>query len=256
MSDGERDALIIQPTRALDQPSLGAQRVLFRVIADALIIAKQRDVIESRIQFEGCEFREQDYRQLLSWAEAAQMRPGEFIGVLRKAGNVFWDGICFVVKDGAITQVAFPPDVFKTTIDLSNVPCLTRLNCSYNNLQVLDLSKIPKLSELYCEGNKLSDIDLSYVPNLEILCCGGNALTSINLTNLPELITLSCGSNKIKSLALPSKLLKLSCMRNEIQKLDLRPAPRVDFLDCDSHVDIVPAQKVLELMRYDSLQRY
>ncbi len=255
MSDGERNALTIQVTRALDRPNLGAQRVLSRVISDALIIAKQHHVTEARVQFEGCDFRERDYRQLLNWADAAQMRPDKFINALRQAKNVFWDGTSFVIEDGAITKVAFPPNLLRSTLDLSNVPYLTRLNCERNSLQTLDLTNVPNLRELYCEGNKLSKIDLSNVAKLEILCCGNNALSSIDLSNVPELITLSCGWNKIKTLTLPKNLLKLSCVKTEIQKLDLRPTPRIDYLECDSGVELGPADKVSELIRYNSLQR-
>lgn len=255
MSDGERNALITPLTQALDQPGLGAQKVLSRVISDALLIAEQRSVTESYIPFEGYQFREQDYRQLLRWADAAQMTPNKFINELRLAKNVFWDGTTFLVEDGAITQVVFTPNLLTSPLDLSDVPNLKRLKCDYNNLQYLDLTNVKNLRELYCEGNKLSKIDLSNVTKLEILCCGNNNLSYIDLSTVPELITLSCGRNKIQALFLPRKLLKLSCMRTEIQKLDLRAAPRIDYLACDSRVDLGPADKVSELIRYNCLQR-
>ena len=217
MSNSERNALTIQPTRALDRPNLGSQKVLPRIISDALVVAKRRHVSATRVQFAGSEFRKQDYHQLLNWADTARMRPEMFIDALRQAKNVFWDGTSFAIEDGAITQVAFPPNLLKSTLDLSNVPYLTRLNCDRNDLQTLALTDVPNLRELYCEGNKLSEIDLTNVGKLEILCCANNALKSINLLNAPALITLSCGWNKIKILALPKTLLKLSCMKTDIQ---------------------------------------
>jgi hypothetical protein len=257
MSDKEPNALILPRAYGVQQLGSGSEGVVSRIVGDALALARAREPtrLEALIRVGNFEFREQDYRQLLNWAAAAEMRPDKFINALQQAKNVFWDGTSFVIEDGRIVQVAFPPNLLRSNLDLSNAPYLTRLKCDYNNLLALDLTHVPKLRELYCEGNRLSKIDLSNVAKLEILCCGKNSLSSIDLSNVPELITLSCGWNRIKALILPKTLLKLSCVKTELQNLDLEQTPRIDYLACDSGVELGPADKVLELIRYKRLER-
>ena len=62
-------------------------------------------------------------------------------------------------KEGQLESGMSWEDGMKT-LDLSNNPLLTELDCSYNQLTELDLTNNPKLQKLHCDGNKISTVNL------------------------------------------------------------------------------------------------
>jgi Sigma-70 factor, region 1.1 len=84
MEDDEPKALIVRPTAGLQQHGSGAEKVLSGIISDALTIARGRDIADTsaRIRIGKYEFREQDYQQILIWAQEAGKTPEELVRLL------------------------------------------------------------------------------------------------------------------------------------------------------------------------------
>ena len=62
------------------QHDSGAEKVLSRIVSDALTIARGRDIADTsaRIRIGKYEFREQDYQQILIWAQEAGLERSSF----------------------------------------------------------------------------------------------------------------------------------------------------------------------------------
>ena len=120
------------------------------------------------------------------------------------------------------------------TLDLSNCPNLTSLDCASNALENLDLSATPNLTVLKCQYNKLTSLDLSATPNLTTLVCGGPALVSLNLSNSPNLTELQCSNSSLTSLDLSTcqNLKILTWKDNQSTTLDLSATPNLTTLVC------------------------
>ena len=120
------------------------------------------------------------------------------------------------------------------TLDLSNCPNLTSLDCASNALENLDLSATPNLTVLKCQYNKLTSLDLSATPNLTTLVCGGPALVSLNLSNSPNLTELQCSNSSLTSLDLSTcqNLKELTWEDNQSTTLDLSATPNLTTLVC------------------------
>ncbi len=114
-----------------------------------------------RIRIGKFEFNERAFKQILAWAEAANKTPKDLVLILANAKPLFWDGTSFLVEDGSIKHVVFPPKFLTTELDLMNVPTLIKLRCDQNDLHEIALSGVPLLTELYCQGNELTELDLS-----------------------------------------------------------------------------------------------
>ena len=142
------------------------------------------------------------------------------------------------------------------TLDVSNTPTLTSLNCNNNaltsltisgctalntiscdNNQFTSLPTLPSsLETLYCRGNKLTS--LPTLPNsLKYLLCGGNNFTTLSLTgytnlkqldisNSTSLTTLNCYNNGLTTLNVSgcSALSTLSCYNNYLTTLGTLPS--------------------------------
>jgi hypothetical protein len=89
MSDNGSKALIVRPTSGLEQHGSGAEKVLSRIVSDALTIARGRDIAETsaRIRIGKYEFREQDYQQILIWAREAGETPEDLVSFLEDTDN-------------------------------------------------------------------------------------------------------------------------------------------------------------------------
>lgn len=77
MSDKEPNALILPHVYGVQQPGSGGERVVSRIVGDALVLARARAPTRSRalIRVGNFEFREEDYRQILIWAEEGGKSP-------------------------------------------------------------------------------------------------------------------------------------------------------------------------------------
>ncbi len=65
-----------------------------------------------------------------------------------------------------------------TTLDVSQCPNLTELNCSYGSLTNLNVSGCAKLKNLNCRGNELTFLDVSGCVSLTKLDCSLNMMKS------------------------------------------------------------------------------
>lgn len=82
--DGPK-ALIVRPASGLQRTDSGAEKVLSRVVLEALTIARGRDIANPsvRIRIGKYDLREQDYQQILIWAQEASKKSrgiGELAG--------------------------------------------------------------------------------------------------------------------------------------------------------------------------------
>jgi Leucine-rich repeat (LRR) protein len=241
MSGNEPNALILRPAYGLSHPDSSGEKVLSRVVADALVLARENHVASTPVRFRigSLDFNEGAYKQILIWADAVKKSPQVFVRLLEELKSSFWDGSSFLLENGSLKHVAFPPNLFTTKLDLSNVPGLTKLKCDENNLDKLNLSDASSLTELYCQGNRLKTLDISKTPDIQVLACGGNELSELDLSKVPNLEGLACGWNQLKKLNLNDKLYKLSCTNNNITELDVRTSPHLRFISCDPDVRII-----------------
>ena len=133
-----------------------------------------------------------------------------------------------------------------TSLNISNNPSLTTLNCYGNKLTSLNISGCSALTKLYCQSNQLTAI--SDIPtSLQQIDCSYNkisgtfnlsnrsALTSINIHNNPNLTTLYCYSNSLTFLNAQycSSMTKLVCNHNQLTSLDLSGCTVLNYLDCE-----------------------
>lgn len=98
-------------------------------------------------------------------------------------------------------------------LNLSNLPNLVWLDCSYNKLYSLDVSHNTRLSRLYCRDNKLLTLNVSNNIELDGIFCMNNNLstldisntkitaTGLNTTNNPHLTSLWVNSNQASHLS-------------------------------------------------------
>jgi hypothetical protein len=136
MSDNGPKALIVRPTSGLQQHESGAEKVLSRIVSDALTIARRRDIaaIPVRVRVGKYEFREQDFQQILIWAREAGKTPEELMSLLADADNNEKEEESFLVDDGAIKHLTLPDSkqfkFLQQILRISHLPNLTKLWCS------------------------------------------------------------------------------------------------------------------------------
>ena len=109
------------------------------------------------------------------------------------------------------------------TLDISNNPLLTELDCGYNHLTELNLTKNPQLQKLQCGGNYISKMDLSSNLMLEELYCYDNLLDTLDVSENTKLEILDCKYNILKKLDLTKNVMlkELRCDYSW-EQLDLR----------------------------------
>jgi hypothetical protein len=86
------------------------------------------------------------------------------------------------------------------SIDVTNYPELTTLDCSHSGLTSLNMTGLEHLEKLYCSGNTLTSLDVTYLTELKELECFNSGLTSLKVTGLEKLEKLSCHGNALTSL--------------------------------------------------------
>ena len=124
-----------------------------------------------------------------------------------------------------------------STLDLSQNPLLTNLDCRSNRLSELDVSGLPDLINLSCSGNSLSELDLSRNTQLRDLRCSDNALSELDVSGCPELQFLLCAQNQIGALDVTQnpKLQELECYGNALTRLDVTQNPKLLHLLCQNN---------------------
>lgn len=87
-----------------------------------------------------------------------------------------------------------------TSINISQLTSLKKLQCRNNQLASLDLSGLTQLEEISCQNNQLNSLDISEQTQLKMLLCEGNQISSIDFSNNPALQRVYCGNNLLSVL--------------------------------------------------------
>ena len=124
-----------------------------------------------------------------------------------------------------------------TTLDVSDCPALTSLDCGSNQLTDLDVSNNTALTSLRCGGNPLSSLDVSKNTVLTSLSCYSNQLTDLDVSKNTALTSLNCSSNPLTSLNVSQNtaLTSLDCDNNQLTNLDVSKNTALTSLDCGSN---------------------
>jgi Leucine-rich repeat (LRR) protein len=103
-----------------------------------------------------------------------------------------------------------------SSLDISLVPALSYLYCSYNQLQVLDVKANTALIRLYCDNNQLSTLDVSKNTELTLLYCDNNQLSTLDVSANTELTNLWCYGNRLSLSDLYAASQKISIVNNKL----------------------------------------
>lgn len=131
-----------------------------------------------------------------------------------------------------------------TTMTLSGLPNLLKIDCSFQKLTSLNLNNLTTLKELDCSSNRITSLNLTNLPNLQKLVCSRNYITSLDASGLPALTELACAGGytvdgqyigQLTSLNVVglSNLKTLSCYGNLLPTLDLTGLTSLEDLNCD-----------------------
>ena len=123
------------------------------------------------------------------------------------------------------------------SLDVSANTALTELYCLYNQLTSLDVSANTALTELYCLSNQLTSLDVSANTALTVLDCSSNSLTSLDVSANTALTELWCGYNQLTSLDVSANtaLTTLWCYYNQLESLDVSANTALMVLECDDN---------------------
>lgn len=130
-----------------------------------------------------------------------------------------------------------------TSLNMSGLPNVQKIVCTYGKLTSLDLTNLTSLKELYCSGNLLTSMNLINLPNLQKLDCSRNRISTLDATNLPALTDLTCGgyieggqfvAPFLTNLNVDglTNLKYLNCSSNALTSLDLTGLPNLETLYC------------------------
>ena len=131
-----------------------------------------------------------------------------------------------------------------TNLNLSGLPNLKKLNCSYGKLASLNLNGLSGLTELDCSSNLITNLALTNLPNLKTLNCTKNYIANLNATNLTNLTELYCAGGYVVdsqiigqlanlNVAGLSNLKKLYCPVNLLTTINLTGLVSLEELFCD-----------------------
>lgn len=134
---------------------------------------------------------------------------------------------------------ANPRNIKIDKLDVSILPALKRLICSYSGITSLDVSQNPELEYLYCLSDDIEVLDLSHNPKLKVLESGGQSLRSVDISKNDVLETLWVIVSPITSLDLTDKvnLRTLQCYGCQITSLDITGNPNIGYITCGGQYD-------------------
>jgi hypothetical protein len=123
-----------------------------------------------------------------------------------------------------------------STLDVSNNPLLTFLDCDTNALTSLDLSNNAALQELHCVSNQIASLNVTVLPQLVELQCATNPLTTLDVSQNPLLQTLDIGQCQIPSISLSAnpQLAIFFCGNNPMPAVDVTQNPLLQIFHCEN----------------------
>ena len=158
-------------------------------------------------------------------------------------------------ENGRLERIYWEDCGLSGELSLSDLPALTLINCSKNQLTSVDVSQNAALSHLSCYENKLTslnvqnnsalgllmccdnqldELDVTKNPYLTILNCMNNRLTTLDISQNPNLTYFYCGTNMLTSIDVSKqpKLLEFNCSDNKITDLDISNNPGLSIVRC------------------------
>jgi len=245
MSDEKpRQAIVPIETRMPSVAVPSGNRLVQRAVADIASSIRSRSTSPQLVmrRVGECEFLEDDYHQLVVWAELLGF-DGDVDTVAAHLADAYriyghrHETIDDWVLNGQIQFAAFTRSGL-SELPLRHVPSLKFLWCHSNKLAELDLSHVRELEFLHCDDNKLRELDLSRNPKLTDLRLQGNELTELNVSQVPELKGLNFASNHLTEIDL-SEMAHLDwfrCHSNQLVEIDLSHVSELKVLEADLKV--------------------
>jgi Leucine-rich repeat (LRR) protein len=120
------------------------------------------------------------------------------------------------------------------SLNISGLPLLEYLNCSYNGLTFLNVNGLTNLNYLDCSGNPLTTQNISGLNNLITFYANQTQISTIDLTNLPNLTNVSIYNNQLTNLNLTgsNNVNNLNCSNNQLTNLNLTGVTGLQTLYC------------------------
>ncbi|MFH2142646.1 MAG: T9SS type A sorting domain-containing protein [Bacteroidota bacterium] len=124
-----------------------------------------------------------------------------------------------------------------TSINVSNSPLLTVLNCEHSDLSNINISNNTALTHLYCEFNQLSTLDVSNNTSLVRIQCHYNQLTTLDVANNIALTYMDCSGNQLNSIVLSNNtaLTNFRCNSNQLITLDVSNNTALNEFRCSGN---------------------
>jgi Leucine-rich repeat (LRR) protein len=124
-----------------------------------------------------------------------------------------------------------------TSLDVSNLSQLIRLEAQDNQLTSLNVTGLSNITHLFCWNNQLTTLDVSTLSSLERFYCHTNQLASLDVSNSPSLLYLQCHTNQLTSLNVIglNNLIHLWCYSNLLPGLDVSNLSSLQFLECENN---------------------
>lgn len=119
-----------------------------------------------------------------------------------------------------------------TSIDVSRLKQLTKLELGKNNLSKIDVSELTNLTHLHLYSNNLTVIDISNLLNITFLDVWSNQLTDLDVSHLSQLDYLIAGNNNLEHIDVSNnqQLFWLDLEYTNISSLEVSNNPNLNGL--------------------------
>jgi len=149
-------------------------------------------------------------------------------------------------------------NIQNNTLDLSNLPNLEYLDCSFGELENLDITNVNNLVYLDCSHNYLRSLNLGEQSKLKILYCQNNRLNKIFFQNKKTIINLEvfvcCGNNINKLQVVSPKLKILDCSYNRLNLLNIDNCFNLRYIYCShNHIKSLNIIGPIKICKYIGL---
>ena len=134
---------------------------------------------------------------------------------------------------------------------------IDKLDCSYNQIQILDLSKLSNLKEVMADYNDVLEVNIPENSKLEMFSCSVNALKELDISNASNLKRLMCRDNQLEVIKFPvnSKLTYLDCSNNRISAISFSDLPKLEAVYCHGNSLLDLDVSNVEALKYFSCVR-
>ncbi|HMI06287.1 MAG TPA: T9SS type A sorting domain-containing protein [Flavobacterium sp.] len=125
-----------------------------------------------------------------------------------------------------------------TSLDVSGMTSLIKLDCFQSNLTSLNVSGCTSLQELWAFSNQITSLDVTGLWSLKDLEVQDNLLTSLIINGCPNMQKIYCYNNQIPALNVTGMtgLYLLSAGDNQITSLDMTAKPNLQYFTCQNNL--------------------